>query len=144
LRRENCIALVKLEAYPENVNSFSFCSYRLRSELVSKESKTFGRLGLGEAFWLVAPGILFFFEISRYLIHLYLSSSGAADKTLLIISAVLRIFGTVGSAAVIWVNTFNTKYKPLGYLARLVAVLEVLFLVYVLYKTGQMILLSGM
>ena len=134
--------MIKLEAYPENVNSFSFCSYRLRSELFNKESEIFGRLGLGEAFWLVAPGILFFFEISRYLIHLYLSSSGAADNTLLIISAVLRIFGTVGSAAVIWINAFNTKYIPLGYLARLVAVLEILFLVYLLYRTGLVVLLS--
>ena len=108
------------------------------------QSIPFNKLGLGEAFWLVAPGILFFFEISRYLIHLYLSSSGAADNTLLIISVVLRIFGTAGSAAVIWINAFNTKYIPLGYLARLVAVLEILFLVYVLYKTGQVILLSGM
>ena len=133
--------MIKLEAYPENVNSFSFCSYRLRSELFNKESEIFGRLGLGEAFWLVAPGILFFFEILRYLFHLYLSSSGASDNTLLIISAVLRIFGTAGSAAVIWINAFNTKYKYLGYLARLVAVLEIVFLVYLLYRTGHVVLL---
>ena len=104
--------------------------------------KYFTGLGLGEAFWLVAPGILFFFEISRYLIHLYLSSSGAAENTLLIISAVLRIFGTVGSASVIWINAFNTKYKSLAYLARLVAALEILFLVYLLYRTGYVVLLS--
>jgi hypothetical protein len=108
------------------------------------QSKPFNKLGLGEAFWLVAPGILFFFEIARYLIHLYLSSSGAADNTLLIISAVLRIFGTAGSAAVIWINAFNTKYKYLGYLARLVAVLEIVFLVYLLYRTGHVVLLSEM
>lgn len=108
------------------------------------QSKPFNKLGLGEAFWLVAPGILFFFEILRYLIQLYLSSSGAADNTLLIISAVLRIFGTAGSAAVIWINAFNTKYKYLGYLARLVAVLEIVFLVYLLYRTGHVVLLSEM
>jgi hypothetical protein len=108
------------------------------------QSKPFNKLGLGEAFWLVAPGILFFFEILRYLIQLYLSSSGASDNTLLIISAVLRIFGTVGSAAVIWINAFNTKYKYLGYLARLVAVLEIVFLVYLLYRTGHVVLLFEM
>ena len=121
-----------------------FLSCRSTSEYKIKQTGSFSKLGLGEAFWLVAPGILFFFEISRYLIHLYLSSSGAADNTLLIISAVLRIFGTVGSAAVIWINAFNTKYISLGYLARLVAVLEIVFLVYLLYRTGHVVLLSEM
>jgi hypothetical protein len=106
------------------------------------KKKHFTGLGLGEAFWLVAPGILFFFEILRYLIHLYLSSSGASDNTLLIISAVLRIFGTVGSAAVIWINAFNTKYEYLGYPARLIAVLEIVFLVYLLYRTGHLVFLA--
>ena len=134
--------MIKLDAHPENLKSVSFCSYRLSSELLNKKSITFDGLGLGEAFWLVAPGILFFFEISRYLIYLYLSSSGAAENTLLIISAVLRIFGTAGSASVIWINAFNTKYKSLAYLARLVAVLEIVFLVYLLYRTGHVVLLS--
>ena len=112
------------------------------ANITMSSKKHFTGLGLGEAFWLVAPGILFFFEISRYLIYLYLSSSGAAENTLLIISAVLRIFGTAGSASVIWINAFNTKYKSLGYLARLVAVLEIVFLVYLLYRTGHVVLLS--
>jgi len=104
--------------------------------------KYFTGLGLGEAFWLVAPGILIFFEIARYLIYLYLSSSGFSEDTLLISSVILRIIGTTGSAAVIWINAFNTKYKYLGYMARAVAVLEMLFLIYILYKTGEYIFVS--
>jgi hypothetical protein len=135
--------VIKQGTYSGNVKSVSFHLYKLRSEFYNKESKLFSGLGLGEAFWLVAPGIIFFFEISRYLTHLYLSSSGAADNRLLIMSAVLRIFGTAGSAAVIWINAFNTKYKYLGYMARVVAVLEMLFLFYILYKTGEYIFMSG-
>ena len=104
--------------------------------------KHFTGLGLGEAFWLVAPGILIFFEIARYLIYLYLSSSGFSEDTLLLSSAILRVIGTTGSAAVIWINAFNTKYKYLGYLARVVAVLEMLFLFYILYKTGEYVFVS--
>jgi len=134
--------MIDLEACPENGNQLILSRRWIRVSPIT-QSKPFNKLGLGEAFWLVAPGILFFFEIARYLIHLYLSSSGASDNTLLIISAVLRIFGTAGSAAVIWINAFNTKYKYLGYLARLVAVLEIVFLVYLLYRTGHVVLLSA-